>query len=119
MKKITLSDKFSLVHEHWSPKIIAELNGQYVKIAKVQGEFDWHHHENEDELFWVIRGELTILLRDGEVNLGPGEIFVVPKGVEHKPVAEQEVELVLFEPAETRNTGEVVTERTVENLERI
>ncbi len=86
MKKISLADKFSLFSEHWSPKIVAELNGQHVKIAKVQGSFDWHQHPAEDELFWVIEGQLDIELRDQTIRLGPGELFVVPRGVEHRPV---------------------------------
>ena len=119
MQKITLADKFSLFREHWSPKIIAELNGQHVKIAKILGEFDWHQHPDEDELFWVVQGELEIHLRDEVVHLGPGEIFVVPRGVEHKPVAEQETHIVLFEPVGTLNTGTETTDKTVENPQQI
>jgi mannose-6-phosphate isomerase-like protein (cupin superfamily) len=119
MKKISLSDKFSLFSEYWSPKIVAELNGQHVKIVKVQGSFDWHQHPGEDELFWVIRGELDIEFRDQVVRLGPGEMLVVPRGVEHRPVAEQEVQMVLFEPAGTLNTGDKVSEKTVTVPDRI
>ena len=107
MDKITLADKFSLITEHFRPKVVAELNGQEVKLVKVRGEFVWHHHEAEDELFLVVRGSLRIEFRDRAVTLGPGEMLVVPRGVEHRPVAEQESEILLFEPAATRNTGNV------------
>ena len=119
MNKIDLKEKFSMVTDHWSPKIVAELNGQHVKIAKIKGEFEWHHHENEDELFWIIRGEMKMHLRDETIALSPGQIFVVPKGVEHKPEAIGEVELLMFEPAGTLNTGNVDSERTVESPEFI
>ena len=105
MHKITLADKFTLITEHFRPKVVAELNGQEVKLVKVRGEFVWHHHEAEDELFLVVRGSLRIEFRDRAVTLGPGEMLVVPRGVEHRPVAEEEAEIVLFEPAATRNTG--------------
>jgi mannose-6-phosphate isomerase-like protein (cupin superfamily) len=107
MDKIALAEKFSLITEHFRPKVVAELNGQEVKLAKVRGEFLWHHHEAEDELFLVVRGSLRIEFRDRAVTLGPGEMLVVPRGVEHRPVAEQETEILLFEPAATRNTGNV------------
>ena len=110
MEKIILTDKFSRITEHFRPKVIAQLNGQEVKAAKVKGEFIWHHHEHEDELFLVVRGALRIEFRDGAVTLGPGEMLVVPRGVEHRPVAEEETEILLFEPAATRNTGNVVHE---------
>lgn len=113
MEKISLLEKFHLFSEHWQPKIIAELNGQAVKLVKVRGEFVWHHHENEDELFYVVKGTLTMKLRDRQVVLNEGEMFVVPRGVEHKPVSDEEVWLMLFEPAETLNTGNVQNERTV------
>lgn len=123
MDKINLAEKLAAVSEHWSPKIIAELNGQQVKVAKLLGEFDWHFHEQEDELFWIIRGNLQMHFRDanGEriVEAGPGELLVVPKGVEHKPVAQSEVEIVLFEPATTLNTGNIENERTQRDLKRI
>ena len=123
MKKINIDEKLSQFSEHWSPKIVAELNGQQVKVAKLLGEFDWHFHENEDELFWVIRGslEMHICEADAErsVEINPGEVFVVPRGVMHKPVAKSEVELVLFEPASTLNTGNVENERTQVELKRI
>ncbi len=117
--KINLADKFSRFQDQWSPKIIADLNNCHVKLAKVQGEFVWHQHADEDELFIVVRGQLTIQLRDGEVTLGPGEIVVIPKGVEHRPVASEEVELMLIEPKAIRHTGDVVSERTVHELARI
>jgi mannose-6-phosphate isomerase-like protein (cupin superfamily) len=98
---------------------VGELNGQHVKLAKVKGEFVWHHHENEDELFFVLDGELRLEFRDGEVTLGPGELFIVPKGTEHRPVAREEVHLLMFEPASTLNTGNIRNERTVEDLERL
>jgi mannose-6-phosphate isomerase-like protein (cupin superfamily) len=107
VQKINLAERFSRITEHWRPKIAAELNGQVVRLVKVQGEFVWHHHANEDELFYVLRGRLRIDFRDGPVTLGPGEMLVVPRGVEHRPVADEECEMLLFEPAEVRNTGEV------------
>jgi mannose-6-phosphate isomerase-like protein (cupin superfamily) len=112
--KINLGQKFGLFAEQWSPKIIAELNGQYVKLARLQGEFVWHRHAGEDELFLVVRGRLTIRFRDGEVALEPGELLVVPAGVEHQPAAEDEVEVLLVEPKATLNTGDVREARTVE-----
>ncbi len=119
MQKVNLSEKFALFDDRWSPKIVGELNGQMVKIAKVQGEFDWHHHEKEDELFLVVKGQLTIKLRDRDIVLDPGEIFIVPRGVEHKPVATEETHILMFEPASTLNTGNVRTEKTVTTLERL
>jgi mannose-6-phosphate isomerase-like protein (cupin superfamily) len=119
MEKINLSEKFNLFSEHWQPKIIAELNGQAVKLAKIKGEFVWHHHVNEDELFFVVKGTLTMKLRDRDIVLNEGEMFVVPRGVEHKPVAEEEVWLMLFEPTETLNTGNLQNERTVKVPARI
>jgi len=117
--KINLVEKFASFDDLWSPKVAAELNGQQVKLAKLHGEFVWHHHEHEDELFWVVRGSLRIEFRDGVVELGPGELCVVPRGVEHRPVAEEPCEVVLFEPASTLNTGNVQDERTREDLDRI
>ena len=111
--KINLSEKLSRFSEHWSPKIVAALNGQHVKLAKLEGEFTWHRHAGEDELFYVIKGRLRILLRDGEVDLGEGEMCVIPRGVEHKPVADKEVHVLLLEPASTVNTGDARSERTV------
>lgn len=111
---IALDDKFALIHDYWQPRIVGELNGQEVKLVKLLGEFVWHHHEHEDELFLVHRGRLRMEFRDHEVELGPGEMIIVPRGVEHRPVAEEVVEVVLFEPAGTRNTGQLVNERTAE-----
>lgn len=119
MEKINLIQKFSLFNEHWQPKVIAELNGQAVKLAKVKGEFVWHHHDVEDELFYVVKGMLRMKLRDRDVVLNEGDMFVVPRGVEHKPVADEEVWMMLFEPGSTLNTGNVTNERTVEQLEKI
>ena len=107
MQTINLAERFGRITEHWRPKIVAELNGQVVRLVKVQGEFVWHQHAGEDELFYVVRGQLRIDFRDGPVILGPGEMLVVPRGVEHRPVAEEECEMLLFEPAEVRNTGDV------------
>jgi mannose-6-phosphate isomerase-like protein (cupin superfamily) len=104
---INVSQKFSLFTEHWRPKVIAELNGQEVKIVKFKGEFIWHHHENQDELFLVWKGQFQVEFRDRVVKLHQGELFVVPRGVEHRTVADEEVEVLIFEPAATRNTGNV------------
>lgn len=119
MDKVNLAEKFGLFDEYWSPKIVGELNEQYVKLVKLKGEFVWHHHEAEDEMFLVVRGRLTIRLRDRDVVLEEGEFLIVPRGVEHKPVAEEEAHVLLFEPRSTLNTGNVRTERTVNELERI
>jgi len=119
MEKTNLSEKFSRFSDHWRPKIVGELNGQQVKLAKLRGEFVWHAHEHEDELFLVIQGRLVIKLRDGEIVLDPGEFVIIPRGVEHKPVADAEVHVLLFEPASTLNTGTLRNERTVEQLDWI
>ncbi len=119
MDKVDLREKLALFSEPWSPRIVAELNGQHVKLVKLKGEFVWHHHEHEDELFLVLHGRMQIHLRDRIVQLGEGELFVVPRGVEHKPVAEKETAILMVETAGTRNTGEVEEERTLEALERI
>lgn len=119
MEKINLRRKLASFSDHWSPKIVAELNGQHVKLAKFQGEFVWHHHEHEDELFLVVKGRFKMELRDRDIWLEEGEFLVVPRGVEHRPVAEEEVEILLFEPASTLNTGNVENERTVRELERV
>ena len=119
MKIINIAEKFDSFSEHWKPKIIAELNGQQIRIAKLKGEFVWHSHENEDEMFLVIKGKLTISFRDGDKALNEGEFLVVPKGVEHKPSAEEEVSIMLFEPASVLNTGNVNNDFTVKNLDRI
>ncbi len=112
MKKVNISEKFELFDDHWSPRIIGQLNGQEVKIAKVKGEFVWHDHANEDEMFLIIKGTLKLEFRDHTVTLNEGEMLVIPKGVEHKPIADEEVHLLLFEPASTQHTGEVVHELT-------
>ena len=114
-----LREKLASFTETWSPKIVGELNGQHVKLAKLKGEFVWHHHAEEDELFLVLRGALSIHLRDKVVELNEGEFFIVPKGVEHRPVAEEEAAILLLEPASTLNTGNVRNERTVETPERL
>jgi mannose-6-phosphate isomerase-like protein (cupin superfamily) len=119
MEKINLTEKFSQFADHWNPRIIGELNGQHVKAAKLKGEFIWHHHEHEDEMFLVTKGILKMEFRDKTVEIKPGEFIIVPRGVEHKPVAEEEVELLLFEPASTVNTGNVENERTRKNLETL
>jgi mannose-6-phosphate isomerase-like protein (cupin superfamily) len=105
MERINLAEKLALFSSHWDPKIVAELNGQHVKLVKFRGEFVWHHHEHEDELFLVVRGSFRMQLRDREVPLREGELFVVPRGIEHRPVADEEVSVLLFEPASTLNTG--------------
>ena len=119
MEKVNLAEKFGLFDEYWSPKIVGELNGQHVKLAKLKGDFIWHHHEAEDELFLVIKGQLVIKLKGQDVVLEEGEFFIVPRGVEHKPVAEKEAHVLLFEPKSALNTGNVRNERTVENLKWI
>jgi mannose-6-phosphate isomerase-like protein (cupin superfamily) len=119
MEKINLAEKLGAFSEHWSPRIVGELNGQHVKLAKVQGEFVWHHHDAEDELFLVLKGRLDMHLDDRVVSIGEGELFIVPRGVEHKPVAMGETHVLLFEPAGTLNTGNVRNERTRDQLERL
>ena len=111
---IDLSEKLGRIDALWSPKIVAQVNDSQVKLAKVQGTFDWHSHENEDELFLVLEGRLKLEFRNGDVWLEPGQLYVVPRGVEHRPVAPEETHIMLIEPVETRNTGDVVTERTVD-----
>jgi mannose-6-phosphate isomerase-like protein (cupin superfamily) len=112
--KINVAEKFAAFSEHWSPRVIADLNGQHVKAVKFQGEFVWHHHDDEDEMFLVHRGSFRMEFRDRTVTLDAGDFIVVPRGVEHRPVAEHEVEVLLFEPAGTLNTGNVRNERTVD-----
>ncbi len=119
MEKVSLVQKFGTVKEYWSPKIVGELNDSYVKLVKLKGEFIWHHHEQEDELFLVVKGRLLLRFRDQDVWLEEGEFLIVPKGVEHLPVAEEEAQVLLVEPKSTLNTGNVRNERTVEQLERI
>ena len=119
MEKVNLRQKLGLFKEYWKPKIVGKLNGQMVKLVKFQGEFVWHHHDHEDELFLVVRGRFRMELRDRHIWLEEGEFLIVPHGVEHRPVAEEDVEVLLFEPATTLNTGDVRDERTREVLERI
>ncbi len=107
MDKVEIAEKLALIHEHWRPKVVAELNGQEVKLVKLQGAFVWHHHEHEDELFLGVRGTFRLEFRDGAVEVGPGELVVVPRGVEHRTVADDEAAALVFKPAATRNTGNV------------
>lgn len=119
MNKVNLNDKFGLFNDYWSPKIIGELNGQDVKLAKVKGDFVWHSHKDEDELFFVIKGTLKIEFEDKTVELHEGEMLIVPKGVNHKPVAAEEAWVMVFEPSNTKHTGEVKDILTVEQYEKI
>jgi mannose-6-phosphate isomerase-like protein (cupin superfamily) len=119
MDKVNIKEKFSLFNEYWSPKIAGEVNDMHVKLAKLKGEFDWHHHEQEDEMFLVIKGTLLIKLREKDIRLNEGEFFIVPKGVEHMPVAKEEVHVLFIEPKSTLNTGNQITERTVTDLPSI
>ena len=119
MDKVNLKQKLSLFSDHWNPRIVGELNGQYVKLAKMKGEFVWHHHENEDELFLVIKGRLLMKFRDKDVWVEEGEMIVVPAKVEHMPVAKEEVHVLLFEPASTLNTGNVTDQKTKRDLKRL
>lgn len=117
MDKVNLRQTLASFSEHWQPRIVGALNGQEVKIAKIKGEFVWHHHENEDEMFLIVKGQLVMKLRDRDVILNEGEFFIVPKGVEHKPVAPEEVHIVLLEPKSTLNTGNVRNEITRDQLQ--
>ena len=119
MQKINVAEKLGSFTEHFTPKLIADVNGQSLKVVKALGEFVWHKHDDDDELFWVISGQLKMCFRDRDVMVGPGEMIVVPKGVEHKPVAEEEVEIVLIEPADMLNTGDATSDLTVRNPARI
>jgi mannose-6-phosphate isomerase-like protein (cupin superfamily) len=119
MDKINVSNKLNLFNEYWSPKILSEINESYVKVAKLKGEFLWHTHENEDEMFYVIKGILVIKFRDKDVILNEGELLVIPRGIEHMPFAEEEVHVMLIESKTTLNTGDVKNERTVDKLEKI
>lgn len=119
MEKVIITEKLALFTEFWSPKIVGELNGQHVKLAKFKGEFVWHQHENEDEMFLVVDGVLKIELRDKTIVLNKGEFLIVPKGTEHKPVADDEVSVMLFEPASTLNTGNAISELTKHYLDAI
>lgn len=119
MTKINISEKLALFNDHWNPRIIGELNGQHVKAVKLKGEFVWHHHDHEDELFLVIKGVMRMEFRDRVETINPGEFIIVPRKVEHRPVAENEVEILLFEPASTLNTGNVENDKTRKKLEKI
>jgi len=119
MEKVNLREKLDLFAEHWQPKIVGELNGQHIKLVKFQGPFVWHHHDNEDELFLVVKGRFRMEFRDKNVWLEEGEFMIVPRGVEHRPVADEEAHVLLFEPASTLNTGNVRNERTLPELQRI
>jgi len=119
MEKVNVAEKFKQIREYWKPYVVAELNGQYVKLDKLKGEFVWHHHRDEDEMFLVVKGRFRMEFRDKHVWLEEGELIVVPRGVEHRPVAEEEAHVLLFEPASTLNTGNVRDERTLDKLERI
>jgi len=119
MDKVNLAEKLARIREQWQPKIVGELNGQQVKLVKFAGPFLWHHHDAEDELFYVVRGRFRMEFRDRAVSVEQGEFIIVPRGVEHRPVADTEAEVMLFEPATTLNTGNVRNERTVERLERL
>jgi mannose-6-phosphate isomerase-like protein (cupin superfamily) len=119
MEKVNIDEKLALFSDHWNPRVVGELNGQHVKLVKFQGEFVWHDHAAEDELFLVVRGSFRMEFRDRSVTLNEGEFLIVPRGVEHRPVAEQEVEVMLFEPAQIKHTGDVESELTVHDFERI
>ena len=119
VEKVNIEQKLALFDEHWNPKLVGGLNGQYVKLVKFLGEFIWHHHDEEDELFLVVKGRFRMEFRDQNVWIEEGEFIVVPRGVEHRPVAEEEAHVLLFEPASTLNTGNIRNERTVAELDRI
>jgi len=119
INKVDISEKLKLFNDYWSPKIVGELNGQYVKLAKIKGEFIRHKHDNEDEMFYVLKGKLNMEFRDKIIEINKGEFIIVPKGVEHKPFANEEVELMLIEPTTTLNTGNINNELTKENLKKI
>jgi mannose-6-phosphate isomerase-like protein (cupin superfamily) len=119
MNKVNIIQKFEFVKEFWKPAIIGEVNESYIKIVKSKGEFVWHHHDNEDEMFLIIKGTLIMRLRDRDEIINEGEFIIIPKGVEHKPVAEEDVYIMLIEPKTTLNTGNIKNERTVEHLKRL
>ena len=119
MDKVSIAQKFAAFSDHWQPKIAGELNGQQIKLVKLKGEFVWHHHDHEDELFMVVKGTLRMRFRNREVNVREGEFIIVPRGVEHCPAADEECHVLLLEPAGTLNTGNLRNERTIEKLERI
>jgi mannose-6-phosphate isomerase-like protein (cupin superfamily) len=119
MEKVNVLEKLSLFTDYFNPKIVGELNGQHIKLVKFKGEFVWHHHDNEDELFYVVKGSFDMHLRDKIITINAGEFLIVPKGVQHKPVAKEEVEIMLFEPATTLNTGNIINEKTVTTLDHL
>ena len=119
MEKINLAEKFSLFSDHWNPRVIAELNGQHIKLVKFKGPFTWHHHEQEDEMFYVVKGSFVMELRDKTIELKEGDMLIVPKGVEHRPNAAEEVWVMLFEPAGTLNTGNLENNLTKKHIEPI
>ena len=120
IQKINIAQKLTLFNEHWSPKIVGRVNNFDVKVVKLLGEFDWHHHDEEDELFWVIKGSFVMQLRDQEdIVVNAGEVIIIPHGIEHRPLAEAECEIVLFEPAGTLNTGNIQSERTVSDVQEL
>lgn len=119
MEKVNAAEKFKAIGDYWNPRVVGELNGQQVKLVKLKGEFIWHHHENEDEMFLVMKGRFRIEFHDKPIWVEEGEFIVIPRGVEHRPVAEEEAHVLLFEPASTLNTGNVRNERTREKLQRI
>ncbi len=119
LRKVNLAEMFGRFQDHWKPKIVGEVNDSLVKLVKFKGEFVWHHHDHEDEMFLVVKGRMRMQLRDREVTVGPGEFIIIPHGIEHKPVADEETEVVLFEPTSTLNTGNVRNERTVAQLDRL
>jgi len=119
IRKVNLADMFGRFQDQWSPKIVGEVNDSLVKLTKLQGEFVWHHHDREDELFLVVKGRLRLKLRDKELILGPGEFAIIPHGVEHLPIADEETHVLLFEPKSTLNTGNIHDERTVAELDRL
>lgn len=119
MKSINVNSKLELINDLWKPRVIAELNGQQVKISKVKGEFVWHDHKDEDELFYILKGKMIMEFRDKKVEVNEGEIIVVPKGVEHRPIAKEEVWMMLFEPLNIKHTGDVKSDLTINNYENI
>ncbi len=119
IEKVNLAQKLTLNDDHWVPRIVGELNGQFVKVVKFKGEYDWHHHENEDEMFLVVKGCFRLELRDSSIDLHEGEFVIVPRGVEHRPVSDEESHVVLFEPAQIINTGNIETDKTLVELEKI
>ena len=119
LDRVDLAERLSRIREQWVPKVVGELNGQMVKLVRFQGEFVWHHHDHEDEMFLVVAGEFRMEMRDRNVDVKAGQFIIIPRGVEHRPVAEREAQVLLFEPASTLNTGNVRNERTLDRLERL